>query len=136
MDNSPLIANADQADGDGDGAGDAADNCPATFNPEQADGDEDGVGDACFAVMLPGDLDQDGDVDSDDIGLILAARNTLASGPNDPRDLTRDGRIDGLDARSSRPSAPACGARRSERMPAGALLRRGVETSPVREAPR
>ena len=38
-------------------------------------------------------------MDSDDLGLILAARNTLASGPNDPRDLTRDGRIDGLDAR-------------------------------------
>ncbi len=47
----------------------------------------------------PGDVDLDGDVDMDDLSLILAARNTLASGPNDPRDLNRDGEIDALDAR-------------------------------------
>ena len=48
---------------------------------------------------LVSDIDGDGDVDLADIGLISAARNQPASGPNDPRDLNGDGRIDALDAR-------------------------------------
>src|SRR5439155_2223090 len=38
-------------------------------------------------VPLLGDVDLDGDVDKDDVNLIIAARNTLANGPNDLRDL-------------------------------------------------
>jgi hypothetical protein len=59
-DNCPNIANADQADLDGDAAGDAcdpdddndgvadtADNCPMLANANQYDEDRDGTGDAC-----------------------------------------------------------------------------------------
>jgi hypothetical protein len=48
---------------------------------------------------LIGDLDRDGDVDQNDMAIILAARNTSASGPDDPRDLDHDGKITVLDAR-------------------------------------
>jgi hypothetical protein len=46
-----------------------------------------------------GDIDGDGDVDRDDVNLVVAARNTPASGPNDLRDLDGNLRIDALDAR-------------------------------------
>lgn len=46
-----------------------------------------------------GDIDGDGDVDRDDINLILAVRNQPASGADDPRDLDGDGVITVLDAR-------------------------------------
>jgi RHS repeat-associated protein len=44
------------------------------------------------------DVDADGDIDLKDINLIMAARNTPASGPADPRDADRDGQITVLDA--------------------------------------
>ena len=46
-----------------------------------------------------GDLDGDGDVNQNDLNIILAALNTPATGPGDPRDLDGDGMITALDAR-------------------------------------
>ena len=53
-----------------------------------------------FSPVLAGDLDNDGDVDSDDRNLIMVARNTIALSPGDRRDIVRDGRIDLRDARA------------------------------------
>ena len=68
-DNCPLVPNADQADGDGDGIGTLCDNCPAAGNSTQLDTDGDGDGDACDncvatsnASQSDGDADGDGDV--------------------------------------------------------------------------
>lgn len=52
-----------------------------------------------ITVPKLGDVDGDGDVDNNDLNLILAARNTRANGPNDLRDLDGDGTITALDAR-------------------------------------
>jgi hypothetical protein len=46
------------------------------------------------------DADADGDVDRLDLGLIIKARDTKASGSDDPRDADRDGTITILDART------------------------------------
>ncbi len=70
-DNCPDVENADQADSDGDGLGDACDqvvvgptdgdgdgaadgddNCPNVANADQADSDGDGIGDACEPVVV------------------------------------------------------------------------------------
>lgn len=51
------------------------------------------------ASAAPGDLNNDGAVDRDDVNILLLGLNTLASGPNDPRDLDHDGRITALDVR-------------------------------------
>ena len=75
-DNCPADANADQADTDNDGIGDACDiidadndnvadsddNCPADANADQVDSDNDGIGDACD---IP-DADGDNIADSED----------------------------------------------------------------------
>lgn len=99
-DNCPATPNADQNDADGDGVGNACDNCPTTANPDQADSNGNGIGNACEAPPpLRGDLDLDGDVDQNDLNILLAARNKPASGPSDPRDLDGDGKITVLDGR-------------------------------------
>lgn len=58
-----------------------------------------GPADVAITVPKLGDIDGDGAVDNSDLSLILAARNTSASGPNDLRDLDGDGMITALDAR-------------------------------------
>ena len=55
-----IVASSD-LDTDGDGVPDYSDNCPATANADQADDDGDGAGDAC-----DDDADNDGTPDADD----------------------------------------------------------------------
>jgi 5'-nucleotidase / UDP-sugar diphosphatase len=50
-------------------------------------------------IIVRGDVDGDGDIDSADVAAITAARNQPALAPVDRRDMNRDGRIDVLDAR-------------------------------------
>ena len=52
-------------DADGDGVTDALDNCPSLFNPDQADCDGDGAGDACELVAGTA-LDCNGNLTPDD----------------------------------------------------------------------
>ncbi|MCA9539771.1 MAG: thrombospondin type 3 repeat-containing protein [Myxococcales bacterium] len=94
-DNCPDVANADQADRDDDGVGDAcvdgdtdgvrdlADNCPLVANASQLDTDGDGQGDAC-------DDDDDGD------GVLDWAEAVRGSDPLDP-DSDDDGVGDLMD---------------------------------------
>nr|WP_315219054.1 hypothetical protein [uncultured Duganella sp.] len=51
------------------------------------------------ASAAPGDLNNDALIDRDDLAILLLGLNTTASGPDDPRDLDRDGRITALDVR-------------------------------------
>jgi hypothetical protein len=105
-DNCPAVANADQADDDGDGLGNACDrindvdndkdginndvdNCPAIANPDQADVDGDGKGDACDSVNST-DTDHDGVFDVED--------NCPAVSNADQRDSDHDGVGDACDS--------------------------------------
>ena len=64
------------------------------------DGVEDSEPNSCVVTVLgAGDLDGDGEVDVDDLEILLLARNEPADGPGDPRDLDGDGVITVLDAR-------------------------------------
>jgi len=97
-DNCPADANADQADTDRDGQGDACDadldgdgaanandNCATIANVDQADLDRDGQGDACDA-----DLDGDGAANAND--------NCATIANPDQADSDRDGQGNACDA--------------------------------------
>ena len=105
-DNCPAVANADQADTDNDGTGNACDstpngdddsdgfdnstdNCPAIPNADQTDTDNDGAGDAC-------DSTPNGDTDTD--GVDNNADNCPADANPDQLDSDTDGTGDVCDA--------------------------------------
>lgn len=82
VDNCPATPNPDQADSDQDGIGDLCDNCATVPNPDQSDVDTDGLGDMCeCAVVLTGDIDVQGTVNSGDI---ISAVNYIFKGGSAP----------------------------------------------------
>ena len=78
-----------------------ADNCPYKANANQSDADGDGIGDACDTSTTPRkcDVDADSDIDRRDLEAILRALGSTATGPTDPRDYDRNGRIQLFDLR-------------------------------------
>ncbi len=105
-DNCPSVSNADQADADSDGVGDAcdstpngdadndgvgdnADNCVAVANSPQTDTDSDGMGDAC-------DSTPNGDTDGD--GIDNLADNCAAVSNSNQLDWDNNGIGDACDA--------------------------------------
>ncbi len=116
VDNCPTVSNADQADSDGNGIGDACDtqqpadsdhdgvpngrdNCPLIFNPFQTDTDGDGQGDAC---------DQTDDRDSDGDGVPNSSDNCPDVANSDQADRDGNGIGDACEPASAK-SASAGG---------------------------
>ncbi len=110
IDNCPATPNPGQADGNGNGVGDACepeapdtdgdgvpdpvDNCPTTFNPDQADSDEDGIGDVCDNCRINFNPEQ---ADADDDGVGDVCDNCDFTPNPDQADSDRDGVGDACD---------------------------------------
>jgi len=92
-------------DGDGDGVSDCVDNCPTVVNPDQADGNGNGIGDACEGPGLCDpetcwyDFDGDGVVTGIDIGHLFQYLLIPCSGTAICcADLNGDGVVDRAEA--------------------------------------
>ena len=57
------------------------------------------IPDFCEAIKVPGDVDNDRDVDLSDINLVILARNKPVTGLNDPKDVDKNGVINAQDVR-------------------------------------
>lgn len=77
---------------DSDGVADSHDNCPSVPNPDQADGDGDGLGDACDCI---GDLDGDSAILAEDLIILLSRWGPCPKTCD--ADLDDSGSIDGAD---------------------------------------
>jgi hypothetical protein len=90
-------------DTDGDGVVDPFDNCPHNPNANQADGDGDGVGDACNRVVCRDGIDNDGDgwIDLGDVGC------RSADDPSEEPDCS-DGLDNDGDRMADHPKDPGC----------------------------
>ncbi|MBI5762647.1 MAG: thrombospondin type 3 repeat-containing protein [Planctomycetes bacterium] len=87
--NTPTCATVDSGgcpgDIDSDGALNGCDNCLTTPNANQADADQDGMGDACdpCPTRAPGDANGDGFVDGRDVARFIKAVFGMPANPND-----------------------------------------------------
>lgn len=85
-----VTVSVPNSDSDNDGVDDSLDNCAYTSNPDQIDADADGYGNLC-----DGDFNQDGIVNSSDLGYLILKFNT-----NDAiADLNSDGVVNYDDVR-------------------------------------
>jgi hypothetical protein len=94
-DRSELISTG-APDTDADGVVDPFDNCPHHPNADQADGDADGVGDACNRTVCRDGVDNDGDglTDLVDGGCLSADDPSEEHDCSDGLDNDGDGRVD------------------------------------------
>ena len=153
-DNCVVVDNADQADKNRDGEGDAcdsdidgdsvangSDNCPTTSNASQRNGDGDALGDACDP-----DRDNDGVPDTRDLCADLSSTEANGCPPGTTTttqgaDPDRDGVADVTDAARPRPRrrataarwprSPRCRPRRASAPPPSRSRRAGLATVTV-----
>jgi hypothetical protein len=94
-----LLSSGGTCSDDGDALADPIDNCPFVANGNQADGDGDGVGDACEGMTVSADIDGSGRVDGFDLARLGRAFGAATGSPRyDPAaDLDHDGLVDGTD---------------------------------------
>jgi len=87
-------------DSDDDGVADDEDNCPDDANADQADSNDDGVGDACTPIQPVLDADDDGVNDDDDAcaGTAQGAEVDEFGCADSQRDSDADGVTDDVDA--------------------------------------
>jgi hypothetical protein len=85
-------------DSDGDTICDDVDNCPAVPNTDQRDSNNNGIGDACEVRKC--DMDNDGDIDSNDIRVITGLRGRTVPPADIRADADNNGIININDARA------------------------------------
>ena len=104
-----ITAVSAASDADQDGVPDEQDNCPQTPNPTQADGDGDGLGDACDVNQFPGNakLTLKDNADATKRKLVLIAKDTatLVPVPGSSGDPTVVGATLTVDNTDSTPDA-------------------------------